>query len=90
MPHTMPWTLGRTLQSVVAGFVGLAVLGTATAAKADGDFIDNLKLEVDAFGGAHIFAHDLELGVADDPTLTTPRMASMLAIGSADAWTWAM
>jgi OOP family OmpA-OmpF porin len=65
---------------VVAGFVGLAVLGTATAAKADGDFIDNLKLEVGAYGGYHIFAHDLELGVADDPGLTTPRNAGLFGL----------
>jgi OOP family OmpA-OmpF porin len=76
----MPWTLGRTLQSVVAGFVGLAVLGTASAAKADGDFIDNLKFEVGAYGGYHIFAHDLELGVADDPGLTTPKNAGLFGL----------
>jgi OOP family OmpA-OmpF porin len=58
----------------------LAVLGTASAAKAEGDFIDNLKLEVDLMGGAHLFAHDLELGVADDPTLTTPRNAGMFGL----------
>jgi outer membrane protein OmpA-like peptidoglycan-associated protein len=64
----------------MAGFVGLAVLGTAGSAKANGDFIDNLKFEVGVMGGVHLFAKDSELGVADDPTLTSPRDAGMFGL----------
>jgi OmpA-OmpF porin, OOP family len=77
---SQPLTLGRTLRSVIAGAVGLVVLGTAGAAKADGDFIDNLKLEVSVLGGVHLFAHDLELGVADDPGLTTPKDGGLVGL----------
>src|SRR5450755_5049870 len=58
VPGTMSQTLGRIPQRgerrarsvALAGLVGLVVLGTATAAKADGDFLDNLKLEVGVMG----------------------------------------
>jgi OOP family OmpA-OmpF porin len=76
------------MRSLVAGALGLAVIGSVGTAKADGDFIDNLKLEVGAFGGVHLFANNLELGVADDPTypsgfgagLTTPKNAGMFGL----------
>jgi outer membrane protein OmpA-like peptidoglycan-associated protein len=76
----MSQTLGRTLRSVLAGAVGLAVLSTSGAAKADGDFYDNLKVEIGVMGGVHLFANDLELGVADDPGLTTPKNAGMFGL----------
>jgi len=76
----MSQTLGRTLRSLLAGVVGMAVVGTAGSAKADGDFIDNLKLEIGVMGGAHLFATDLELGVADDPGLTTPKNAGLFGL----------
>jgi OOP family OmpA-OmpF porin len=68
---------------VVASIVALVVLALAPAAKAD--FVDDLKLEIGAFGGGHLFANDLELGVADDPTymgtgLTTPKNAGMFGL----------
>jgi len=80
VPRTMSQTLGRTLRTFVAGAVGLAIAGTAGAAKADGDFIDNMKVELGVMGGAHLFASDLELGVADDPGLTTPKNAGMFGL----------
>src|SRR5450432_629837 len=88
VPGTMSQTLGSTPQSserkarsmALAGLVGIIVLGTATAAKADGDFLDNLKLEVGVMGGVHIFAKDLELGVADDPGLTTPKNGGLFGL----------
>src|SRR5882724_5397470 len=76
----MSQTLGRTLRALLAGVVGMAVVGTAGSAKADGDFIDNLKLEIGVMGGAHLFATDLELGVADDPGLTTPKNAGLFGL----------
>jgi OOP family OmpA-OmpF porin len=77
----MSETLGKTLRTLLAIVVGGAVLGTAGVAKADdGDFIDRLKFEIDVMGGVHLFAHDLELGVADDPGLTTPRNAGLVGL----------
>jgi OOP family OmpA-OmpF porin len=73
--------VGKTLRrSALAGLVGAAVLGAPIHARADGDFIDNLKLELGAFGGVHLFANDLELGVNDDPGLTTPKNAGMFGL----------
>jgi outer membrane protein OmpA-like peptidoglycan-associated protein len=65
---------------LLAGVVGATVLGAAGAARADRDFIDDLKLEIGVMGGAHIFANDLELGVADDPTLTSPKNAGLVGL----------
>jgi outer membrane protein OmpA-like peptidoglycan-associated protein len=76
----MSQTLGRTRRSVLTVALGVAVLGAAGTAKADGDFIDNLKLEIGVMGGAHLFAHDLELGVADDPGLTTPNNGGLVGL----------
>ena len=73
--------VGKTLRrSALAGLVGAAVLGAPIHARADGDFIDNLKLELGAFGGVHLFANDLERGVNDDPGLTTPKNAGMFGL----------
>jgi outer membrane protein OmpA-like peptidoglycan-associated protein len=76
----MAQTLRRTLRLVLAGAVGMAVLGAAGAAKADGDFIDNLRLELGVMGGVHLFANDLELGVADDTNLTTPKNSGLVGL----------
>jgi outer membrane protein OmpA-like peptidoglycan-associated protein/opacity protein-like surface antigen len=80
VPATMSQTLGRTLRSLLAGVVGVAVLGAAGSAKADGDFVGNLKFEIGVMGGAHLFANDLELGVADDPGLTTPKNGGLVGL----------
>jgi outer membrane protein OmpA-like peptidoglycan-associated protein len=80
----MSQTLRSTLRSTLARLAGVAVLVGilfwAGAAKADGDFIDNLKFEVGVMGGVHLFATDLELGVADDPGLTTPKDAGLVGL----------
>jgi outer membrane protein OmpA-like peptidoglycan-associated protein len=57
---------------------GVAVVGTAGAARAD--FVDDIKFEVGAFGGVHLYAKDLELGVVDDPGLTTPKNSGLVGL----------
>jgi OmpA-OmpF porin, OOP family len=77
----MPHTQRRILRSALAGLVGVLVLGTAGAAKADaGDFYDNLKIELGVMGGIHLFANNLELGVADAPGLTTPKDSGLVGL----------
>jgi outer membrane protein OmpA-like peptidoglycan-associated protein len=81
----MPDSQGRLPRSTLRGLVGVAVaaaiVGAAGAARADaGDFYDNLKVELGVMGGVHLFAHDLELGVADDPTLTTPKDSGLVGL----------
>ncbi len=81
MPPSMSQTQRRALRSTLAGLVVLVgILFRAGEAKADGDFIDNLKFEIGALGGVHLFATDLELGVADDPGLTTPKDAGLVGL----------
>src|SRR5260221_13930160 len=74
----MSYTLGRR-PALLATLVGVGLVGAAGTAHADGAF-DTLKLEVGAFGGVHLFANDLELGVADDPTLTSPKNAGLAGL----------
>ena len=77
----MPHTQRRILRSALAGLVGVLVLGAAGAANADsGDFLDNLKIELGVMGGVHLFANDLELGVADAPGLTTPKDSGLVGL----------
>jgi outer membrane protein OmpA-like peptidoglycan-associated protein len=76
----MSHTHRRGLRASLAGVVGALLLSGAGMAHADGDFIDNLKLEIGAMGGVHLFAKDLELGVADDPTLTSPKNAGLFGL----------
>ena len=81
----MPHSQGRLPRSTLKGLVGVAsaivIVGAAGTARADaGDFYDNLKVELGVMGGVHLFAHDLELGVADDPTLTTPKDSGLVGL----------
>jgi outer membrane protein OmpA-like peptidoglycan-associated protein len=41
---------------------------------------EGVQVEVGVSGGAHIFADDVELGVADDPALTSPKNAPLGAL----------
>jgi outer membrane protein OmpA-like peptidoglycan-associated protein len=74
----MPPTHGRFLRAALASLVGATLLGTAGAAKADA--LDNLKIELGVMGGVHLFANNLELGVADAPGLTTPKNSGLVGL----------
>jgi outer membrane protein OmpA-like peptidoglycan-associated protein len=69
----MPYTPGSSLRSLVAVLTGAALFVTAAAAHAQEARNDGIKFEIGATGGVHLFANDLELGVADDPTLPSPK-----------------
>jgi OOP family OmpA-OmpF porin len=73
---SLPGLVGVAAAGVLAGT--FALLGSPREARAD--FIDDLKLELSVSGGYHLFANDLELGVADDPGLTTPKNAGAVAL----------
>jgi OOP family OmpA-OmpF porin len=75
----MSYTLGRR-SKLVATLVGVGLLGAAGMARAEDDFFDSVKLELGAFGGVHLYANDLELGVADDPTLTSPKNSGLFGL----------
>ena len=45
-----------------------------------------MKLELGVFGGVHLFANDLELGVADDPGLPSPKNAGLFGLRAALAF----
>jgi hypothetical protein len=75
----MAHTHGNTRRRALAGLAAAVVLGTAGGAWA-GDFVDDLKLELGALGGVHIFANDLELGVADDPALPSPKTSGLFGV----------
>src|SRR5260221_13901795 len=74
----MSYTLGRR-PALLATLVGVGLVGAAGTAHADGAS-GNVKLELGAFGGVHLFANDLELGVADDPTLTSPKNSGLAGV----------
>jgi OOP family OmpA-OmpF porin len=73
----MPQTFRRIWRSSLAGAVGAAALMTAGGAAAE-EASQGVKFEIGAMGGVHLFASDLELGVADDPTLPSPKSPSGL------------
>jgi outer membrane protein OmpA-like peptidoglycan-associated protein/opacity protein-like surface antigen len=68
----------RRTQLALATLVAVGLLAPSGAAKADA--LDNLKLELGAFGGYHIFANDLELGVSDDRSVTSPKNAGLVGL----------
>src|SRR5271154_431745 len=78
VPRTMSYCQRRILRAGLVAVIGAGLVGTAGAARAD--FIDDLKLEVGAMGGFHISAKNLELGVADDPTLPSPKNSGLVGL----------
>src|SRR3954471_21622032 len=62
---------------VTAAAAALACAGLFAAAGAaraqDTSAPEGLRFEIGVMGGLHLFANDLELGVADDPTLPSPK-----------------
>jgi len=64
---------GRSAR-LLAVLVGASLFAVAANAAAQNKK-QGVKFEIGAFGGAHLFAKNSELGVADDPTLTSPKNA---------------
>ena len=57
-----------------------SLLAVALPARAEGGSPSGPQFEVGAFGGVHLFAKDLELGVADDPGLPTPKNSGLFGL----------
>ena len=62
---------------MLAGAIGAAALLAARGAAAQ-EAGQGIKFEIGAMGGVHLFAKDLELGVADDSSLPSPKSPSGL------------
>jgi OOP family OmpA-OmpF porin len=80
---------GRVVTRVVV-VLGLAVafvLGAGVARPARAGYNEaappRLRLELGVAGGVHLFANDLELGVADDPSLPSPKDGGEIALRAA-------
>ena len=78
----------RSTRMGVASLAGLALSFAAAHASAQEDR-EGVKVELDLTGGYHHFAKDLELGVADDPALPSPKavcgLRSARRLGAAPA-----
>ena len=78
MPHHAKIP-GRSARAALAVLVGaslvLAVPEAAAQNKKEG-----VQFEVGVAGGVHLFNDNLELGVADDPTLTSPKNAPLFGL----------
>jgi OOP family OmpA-OmpF porin len=59
--------------------VGLFAVTAAGKARAQEDR-EGIKVELDLVGGYHHFANNLELGVADDPTLPSPKPSAAFGL----------
>ncbi len=68
--------------SLLFTFLSLA----ASPARAQDDSASGVQVELGVFGGVHIFAHDLELGVADDPALPSPKSNGLFGARAALAF----
>src|SRR5688572_1242792 len=75
----MSKTLRRRSLAAVVVLVGVGLVAGTRSAVAQGKK-EGVQFEVGVSGGAHIFADDVELGVADDPVLTTPKNAPLGAL----------
>src|SRR6188768_809749 len=75
----MSKTLRRRSLAAMVAFIGVGLVAGANDAAAQGKR-EGFHLEIGVSGGAHIFADDVELGVADDPTLTSPKNGPLGAL----------
>jgi OOP family OmpA-OmpF porin len=60
--------------------VGASLVALAGSAAAQSPKKEGVQFEVGVSGGVQLFSKHLELGVADDPTLTSPKNAPMFAL----------
>jgi outer membrane protein OmpA-like peptidoglycan-associated protein len=70
----------RSARAVLAVFVGVIVAVTAGRAAAQSPKKEGVQFEVGLAGGVHLFNKNLELGVADDPTLTSPQNSALFGL----------
>jgi outer membrane protein OmpA-like peptidoglycan-associated protein len=70
----------RSARAVLAVFTGAMVVGAAGQAAAQSPKKEGVQFEVGLGGGVHLFNKNVELGVADDPTLTSPKNAPLFLL----------
>ena len=70
---------GRSARAALAVFVGAGLVVVAGKAAAQPKK-EGVKFEIGVAGGAHLFANNVELGVADDPTLTSPKNSPLFGL----------
>ena len=75
----MSKSLGRTTRISAAALAGLflSLAGASGLAQEDRE---GVKVELGLTGGYHHFANNLELGVADDPTLPSPKPSAAFGL----------
>jgi outer membrane protein OmpA-like peptidoglycan-associated protein len=79
--------LGRAARGGLGALVAsLLVLLLGAPARAEDRPASFPQLELGVTGGAHLFAHDLELGVADDPRLPSPKDSGLFGLRAALAF----
>jgi outer membrane protein OmpA-like peptidoglycan-associated protein len=71
---------GRRARAVLAVLVGATLVAVGASAAAQSPKKEGVQFEVGVSGGVHLFSKHTELGVADDPTLTSPKNAPMFAL----------
>jgi outer membrane protein OmpA-like peptidoglycan-associated protein/opacity protein-like surface antigen len=73
---------GRRARAVLAVLVSASLVAVAGSAAAQGKSgkKEGVQFEIGVSGGVHIFNKNLELGVADDPALTSPQNAPLFAL----------
>ncbi len=75
----MPKTLRRRSRALLVALASTSLALAARTAAADGTR-EGVQFEVGVSGGVHIFSTKSELGVVDDPSLTSPKNAPMFAL----------
>jgi len=70
----------RSARAVLAVSIGAVLVAAAGTAAAQSPKKEGVQFEVGLGGGVHIFNKNLELGVADDPTLTSPKNAPLFLL----------
>jgi OOP family OmpA-OmpF porin len=73
----IPW---RSARAALAVSIGAVLVGAAGNAAAQSPNKEGVQFEVGVGGGLHLFNKNLELGVADDPTLTSPQNSAMFGL----------
>src|SRR3954467_8554572 len=71
---------GWRARAVLAVLFNVSLIAVAGSAAAQSPKKEGVQFEVGVSGGVELFSKHTELGVADDPTLTSPKNAPMFAL----------
>src|SRR5690349_2630949 len=70
----------RSARAVLAVSIGAILVAAAGNASAQAPKKEGVQFEVGVGGGVHLFNKDIELGVADDKLLTSPKNAPLFLL----------